>query len=125
MATAKFSRSARPRGRAGGNHPRAHSIVPIRPSLPATIGEIIRRECRRLQKAVAVLKCMQTAAEYEVEADIADVAAVACDLVGQALYEFDLAGRNDPSGLAGPSHAVPARFASKGKSISRSSRGAA
>lgn len=76
MATAKFSRSARPRGRAGGNHPRTHPIVPSRHGVPATTGQIIRRECRRLQKAVAVLTCLQTAAEYEVETDMADVGPV-------------------------------------------------
>lgn len=82
MATTKFSRSARPRGRAGGNHPRTHPIVPSRQGVPGTIGQIIRRECRRLQKAVAVLTCLQTAAEYEVETDMADVGPVR--VAGQA-----------------------------------------
>lgn len=124
MATAKFSRSALPRGRAGGDHPPNHPIGPALHGGPATISQIIRRECRRLQKAVAILKCMQTAAEYAVEADIADVAAVACDLVGQALHEFDLADLTHSSGEAGSAHAVPVRFASQAKSITRSSRGA-
>jgi hypothetical protein len=50
------------------------------------------RECRRLQKALAVLTCLREAAEHDVEVDLADVAAVACDLVDKALYELDLAG---------------------------------
>lgn len=124
MATAKFSRSARPRGRARGNHPRTHPIIPSRHGAPATLGQIIRRERRRLQKAVAVLACLQTAAEDEVETDTADVAAVACDLVGQGLYEFDLASLNNPSGKAGPSHAGSVRVATQAKSITRSSGGA-
>lgn len=38
------------------------------------------------------MTCLREAAEYEVEVDLADVAAVACDLVDKALYELDLAG---------------------------------
>lgn len=124
MATANSSRSARHRGRAGGNHPRTHPITDVPHGVAATIDQIIRRECRRLQRAVAVLKCLKTAAEYEVEADFADVAAVACDLVGQAIYEFDLACLNDQSAKAGAMHALPFRLASKAKSITRSTRGA-
>jgi hypothetical protein len=45
-----------------------------------------------LQQALAVLTCLQKAAEQEVDADLADVAAVACDLIDKALYELALAG---------------------------------
>lgn len=93
MATAKSSRPARPRARSSGNQARTHppAVVPATKCIPAKRQEVLQREMRRLQKALAVLTCMREAALYEVEVDLADVAAVACDLVDKALYELDLA----------------------------------
>lgn len=93
MATANSSRPARPRARSSGNRTRTHPrvAVPTAKCIPAKRAEVLQREMRRLQKALAVLTCMREAALYEVEVDLADVAAVACDLVDKALYELDLA----------------------------------
>jgi hypothetical protein len=94
MATANSSRPARPRARSSGNQVRTHppAVAPTTRCIPAKTEDVIQRECRRLQKALAVLTCLREAAEHEVEADLADVAAVACDLVDKALYELDLTG---------------------------------
>ena len=48
---------------------------------------MLQRECRRLHRALAVLSCLREAAEGEIEVDLAEVAAVACDLIDKALYE--------------------------------------
>lgn len=67
-------------------------FIPAAIGIPGKIEQVVQRECRRLQKALAVLTCLREAAEHDVEVDLADVAAVACDLVDKALYELDLAG---------------------------------
>jgi hypothetical protein len=94
MASANSSRPARPRARSPGNQARTHplAVVPTVSGMPANAKQVVQRECRRLQQALAVLTCLREAAEYDVEVDLADVAAVACDLVDKALYELDLAG---------------------------------
>lgn len=94
MATANSSRPERLRARSSGNQVRTHppAVVSMAGGIPAKVEEVIQREMRRLQKALAVLTCLREAALYEVEVDYADVAAVACDLVDKALYEMDLAG---------------------------------
>lgn len=94
MATGNSSRPARPRGRSPGNQVRTHPrvVVPAAEPIPGKTEKVIRREWRRLHKALSVLTCLRDAAEHEVEVDVADVAAVACDLVDKALYELDLAG---------------------------------
>lgn len=94
MATANSSRSKRPRARSSGNQVRTHPpvVVPTPQSMPTKAGEVLQRETRRLHKALAVLTCMRESALYDVEVDLSDVAAVACDLVDKALYELDLAG---------------------------------
>ena len=93
MATTNSSRPARPRARSSGNQVRTHPAVaaPTTRCIPAKAERVIQRECRRLQKALAVLTCLREAAEHDVEVDLADVVAVACDLVDKALYELDLA----------------------------------
>jgi len=101
MATAKSTWPARPRARSSGNQTRTHPQV-VAAKIECILAkkkEILLREMRRLQKALAVLTCMREAALYEVEVDLADVAAVACDLVDKALYELDLAEiMRDPNG---------------------------
>ena len=94
MATVNSSRPERPRARSSGNQARTHPpvVVPTSRGIPAKTEEVLQRETRRLQKALAVLTCLREAALYEVEVDYADVAAVACDLVDKALYELDSVG---------------------------------
>lgn len=94
MATANSSRSKRPRARSSGNQVRTHPpvVVPTTRGISAKAEEVLHRETRRLQKALAVLTCMREATLYEVEVDLADVAAVACDLVDKTLYELGSAG---------------------------------
>jgi hypothetical protein len=94
MATANSSRRKRPRGRSSGNQIRTHPPVVV-PAAGAAVGNaknVLQRECRRLHKALAVLTCLREAAEHEVDVDLADVAAVACDLVDKALYDLALVG---------------------------------
>jgi hypothetical protein len=94
MATSNSSRPVRPRARSSGNQARAHPpfVVPTSDGIPAKTEEVIQREMKRLRQALAVLTCLREAALYEVEADYADVAGVACDLVDKALYELDSVG---------------------------------
>lgn len=94
MATTNSSRPARPRARSSGNQARTHPppVVQTVSGIPAKTEEVIQRECRRLQQALAVLTCLREAAAHDVEVDLADVAAVAGDLVDKALYELDMAG---------------------------------
>jgi hypothetical protein len=94
MAITNNSRPARPRARSSGNLARTHPriVASTTSGTPANIEQVVQRESRRLQKALAVLTCLREAAETEVEVDLSDVAAVACDLVDKALYELDLAG---------------------------------
>ena len=94
MATANSSRQARPRARSSGNQARTHppAVVSSVSGIPAKTEQVVQRECRRLQQALAVLTCLREVAEHDVEVDLADVAAVAGDLVDKALYELDLVG---------------------------------
>jgi len=73
------------------------AVVPTARGIPPKTESVIRGEIRRLQKALAVLTCLREVALYEVEVDLADVAAVACDLVDKTLYELDMVGlRGEP-----------------------------
>lgn len=93
MATANSSRSARARARPGGNQPRTHPpVAPPSQGMPSATQQLLLRETRRLHKALAVLACMQVAADYDEEVDFGDVTAVVRDLIDKALYELDLAG---------------------------------
>lgn len=51
--------------------------------------QLIANECRRLQKARAVLECLAVGLEYEQDIDFADVATVVSTLIGDAVANLD------------------------------------
>lgn len=69
MATINSSRPVRTRARSPSNQVRTHPPVVALTTrcILAKTEEVIQRETRRLQKALAVLTCLREVAEYEVE----------------------------------------------------------
>ena len=97
MAIVNSSQSARPRNRSGGDPVPFRQVSPLRMACHSPVEQLLQGENRRLQKALVIMTYLQTAAEYEIEVDIADVAAIVCDLIDEALYKLDLAGLGDGS----------------------------
>lgn len=94
MATESSNRRRRPRVCSSGNQICTHQpgVAPATRAIPVEAKKVLQRECRRLHQALAVLTCLRTAAEHEIDVEVADVATVACDLLDKALYELALAG---------------------------------